>query len=56
MIRSKLYVLISAFSVGKDIKIDREASTFDDMIKELQEIAHNLHASKNFMSAQKSVK
>ena len=35
MLKSKLYVLISAFSVGKEIKIDREKATADDMFKEL---------------------
>lgn len=47
MLKSKLYVLISAFSVGRDIKIDRDKATVDEMFKELQEIAHASH-SKSF--------
>lgn len=41
MMKSKLFVLISAFSVGKDMKIDRDIASIDDMFKELQEIAHS---------------
>ena len=51
MLKSKLYVLISAFSVGREIKIDRETATADEMFKELQELAHTQHYSKNYMSA-----
>jgi hypothetical protein len=35
MLKSKLYVLISAFSVGKEIKLERDKATIDDMFKEL---------------------
>ena len=36
MLRSKLFLLVSAFSVGRDLKIDRERATMDEMFKELQ--------------------
>jgi uncharacterized coiled-coil protein SlyX len=50
MLRSKLFVLISAFSVGREIRSDRERTTVDEMFKELQEIAHGLHLGKKFES------
>lgn len=53
MLKSKLYVLISAFSVGREIKIERETATADEMFKELQELAHSHHSYKNRESAQK---
>lgn len=51
MLKSKLYLLISAFSVGKEIRLEKEKATIDDMFKELQELAHSAHSSKNFQSA-----
>ena len=36
MLRSKLFLLVSAFSVGREIRIDRERATMDEMFKELQ--------------------
>jgi uncharacterized coiled-coil protein SlyX len=52
MLKSKLYVLISAFSVGKEIKVDREKASVDDMFKELQELAHSIHSTKSFTPTQ----
>lgn len=43
--------MISAFSVGREIKIDRETATADEMFKELQELAHSQHSYKNHLSA-----
>lgn len=35
MLRSKMFLLVSAFSVGREIKLDRERATMDEMFKEL---------------------
>jgi hypothetical protein len=35
MLKSKLYLLISAFSVGREIRVDRDKATVDEMFKEL---------------------
>lgn len=35
MLKSKLFLLISAFSVGKEIRLERDKATVDDMFKEL---------------------
>ena len=35
MLKSKLYLLISAFSVGREIRVDRDKATIDEMFKEL---------------------
>jgi len=51
MLKSKLYLLISAFSVGKEIRLERDKASVDDMFKELQELAHSAHTGKNFQSA-----
>ena len=51
MLKSKLYVLISAFSVGKEIRLERDKATVDEMFKELQNLAHNSHTSKSFSSS-----
>ena len=40
MIRGKLYLLLSALSLGKEIRLDRETAQVDELFKELQEIAH----------------
>ena len=42
MYKGKLYLLLSALSLGKEIKIDREKATIDILFKELQELAHQL--------------
>jgi hypothetical protein len=44
MMKSKLYVLLSAFSVGKELQVDRDTATIDDLYKHLQELAHNSHS------------
>jgi hypothetical protein len=56
MLKSKLYLLVSAFSVGKEIRLEKDKATVDDMFKELQELAHSAHSSKNFQSAQSAQK
>lgn len=35
MLKSKLYLLISAFSVGREIRVDRDKASVDEMFKEL---------------------
>ena len=40
MYKGKLYLLLSALSLGKELKIDRERATIDILFKELQELAH----------------
>ena len=35
MVMSKLYLLLSAFSVGRELRIDRDKASMDDMFKEL---------------------
>lgn len=42
MIKGKLFLLISALSLGKDIRVDREKASIDLLFKELQELAHAL--------------
>ena len=39
MVKSKLYLLLSAFSVGRELRIDRDKASMDDMFKELQHLA-----------------
>ena len=40
MIKGKLYLLLSALSLGKEIRVDRETATIDTLFKELQELSH----------------
>ena len=40
MVKGKLYLLLSALSLGKEIRVDREKTTIDELFKELQELAH----------------
>lgn len=42
MIRGKLMLLLSAFSMGKEVRIDRDSASIDLLFKELTEIAHQL--------------
>ena len=42
MYKGKLYLLLSALSLGKELRIDREKATIDVLFKELQELAHQL--------------
>ena len=42
MYKGKLYLLLSAMSLGKEIRVDREKATIDLLFKELQELAHQL--------------
>lgn len=42
MVRGKLYLLLSALSLGKEIRVDRDTVTIDVLFKELQELAHQL--------------
>jgi hypothetical protein len=42
MVKGKLYLLLSALSLGKEIRVDRDKATIDLIFKELQEVAHNL--------------
>ena len=42
MYKGKLYLLLSALSLGKEIRVDRDKATIDVLFKELQEQAHNL--------------
>ena len=42
MYKGKLFLLLSALSLGKEIKVDREKTTIDALFKELQELAHQL--------------
>ena len=42
MIKGKLFLLLSALSLGKDIRVDRETASIDLLFKELQELAHAL--------------
>jgi len=42
MVKGKLYLLLSALSLGKEIRVDRDNATIDTIFKELQELAHNL--------------
>lgn len=42
MVRGKLFLLVSALSLGKEIRVDRDKASIDILFKELQEIAHNL--------------
>ena len=45
MYKGKLYLLLSAMSLGKEIRVDREKATIDLLFKELQELAHQLPKS-----------
>ena len=40
MYKGKLYLLLSALSLGKELRVDREKATIDVLFKELQELAH----------------
>ena len=40
IITSKLVVLVSAFSLGKDLPVDRDNTSIDELISKLQDIAH----------------
>ena len=42
MIKGKLFVLLSALSLGKDIRVDREKTSIEVLFKELQDLAHQL--------------
>lgn len=42
MVKGKLYLLLSALSLGKEIRVDRDSATIDHLFKELQEIAHTM--------------
>ena len=42
MYKGKLYLLLSALSLGKELRVDREKATIDVLFKELQELAHQL--------------
>ena len=42
MYKGKLYLLLSALSLGKEIRVDRDSATIDILFKELQELAHQL--------------
>ena len=42
MIKGKLFLLLSAMSVGRDITLDRERCSIDQIFKELTELAHIL--------------
>ena len=42
MIRGKLFLLLSALSLGKDIRVDRDKASIDVLFKELQDLAHQL--------------
>lgn len=42
MLRSKLYLLVSAFSVGREIRIDRDRASMDEMFKELTQLAQTM--------------
>jgi len=42
MYKSKLFLLLSALSLGKDLRVDRDSATIDTLFKELQELAHQL--------------
>lgn len=40
MVKGKLFLLLSALSLGRELRVDRESATIDVLFKELQEIAH----------------
>lgn len=42
MVKGKLFLLLSALSLGKELRVDRDSSTIDQLFKELQETAHQL--------------
>ena len=42
MVKGKLYLLLSALSLGKELRVDRDRATIDVLFKELQDIAHSL--------------
>ena len=42
MMKGKLYLLLSALSLGKEIRVQRDQATIEELFKELQEVAHQL--------------
>ena len=42
MLKGKLYLLLSALSLGKEIRVSRDKATIEELFKELQEVAHQL--------------
>jgi gas vesicle protein len=42
MYKGKLYLLLSALSLGKEIRVSRDTVTIDELFKELQEVAHQM--------------
>ena len=42
MLKGKLYLLLSALSLGKEIRVQRDTATIEELFKELQELAHQL--------------
>ena len=42
MIKGKLYLLLSALSLGKELRIDRDKATIEVLFKELQDLAHQI--------------
>ena len=42
MMKGKLFLLLSALSLGREIRVDRDKASIDDIFKELQELAHQL--------------
>ena len=42
MVKGKLYLLLSALSLGKEIRVNRESASIDELFKELQELSHQL--------------
>ena len=42
MYKGKLYLLLSALSLGKEIRVDRETVSIETLFKELQDLAHQL--------------
>jgi len=42
MVKGKLYLLLSALSLGKEIRVERDKVTIDELFRELQELSHQL--------------
>ena len=42
VIKGKLYLLLSALSIGKKLRINRDRATIDSLFQSLQELAHKL--------------
>lgn len=42
MVKGKLYLLLSALSLGKEIRVDRDKASIDELFRELQELSHQL--------------